>query len=141
MTTDTIQELATHVPESQVTQLYLQAAVWTHEPFHNKFGPPPVVARSLWAGLMTWQRWRRYIQSTPGLTLTNNFISRSHYMTEELLVHAGINHLLALFYAFPHLPVSEYNLRKNWKLRIRGNSWNILWRVCIIAYYVPQPQL
>ena len=43
--------------------------------------------------------------------MTDNFISRSHYMTEELLVHAGINHLLALFYAFPHLPVSEYSLR------------------------------
>ena len=106
LTAVTIQELATHVPESRGTQLYLQAAVWTHEPFrNNKFGPPPVVARSLWAGLMTWQRWRRYIQSTP---LTDNFISPSHYMTEELL---SINHLLALFYAFPHLPVSEYSLR------------------------------
>ena len=112
LTRATIEDLATHVPESRGTQLYLQAAVWTHEPFrNNKFGPPPVVARSLWAGLMTWRRWRRYIQSTPGLTLTNNFISRSHYMTEELLVHAGINHLLSLFYAFPHLPVSEYSLR------------------------------
>lgn len=29
-------------------------------------------------------------------------------MTEELLVHA---HQLALFQAFPHLPVSDYNLR------------------------------
>ena len=112
LTTTTIQELATHVPESKGTQLYLQAAVWTHEPFrNNNFGPPPKVARSLWAGLMTWRRWRRYIQLTSGLTLADHFISRSHYMTEELLVHAGINHNLALFYAFPHLPLSEYSLR------------------------------
>ena len=32
-------------------------------------------------------------------------------MTEELLVHAGINHQLALFYAFPHLPASNYDMR------------------------------
>ena len=111
LTMATIEELSTHVPESKGTQLYLQAAVWTHEPFRNNmFGPPPVVAHSLWAGLMTWRRWRRYIHC-PGLTLSNNFLSRSHYMTEELLVHAGINHLLALFVTFPHLQVSDYSLR------------------------------
>ena len=65
----------------------------------------------IWAGLMTWRRWRRYIQLTSGLTLADHFISRSHYMTEELLVHAGINHNLTLFHAFPHLPLSEYSLR------------------------------
>ena len=98
LTKQTIKDLAIHVSESKGTQLYLQAAIWTHEPYRNsKFGPPPAVTRSLWAGLMTWRRWRRYIQLCPGLTLSNNFISRSHYLTEELLVHAGINHLLTLF--------------------------------------------
>ena len=112
LTNKVIEELAEYVLESKGTQLYLKAAVWTHEPFRNdKFGPPPKVVRSLWAGLMTWRRWYRYVQITPALTLTYNFISRSHYMTEELLVHAGINHQLALFYAFPHLSVSDYNLR------------------------------
>lgn len=27
-------------------------------------------------------------------------------MTEELLVHAGINHQLALYFAFSHLPIT-----------------------------------
>ena len=111
LTDKVIDELVQYVPESKGTQLYLQAAVWTHEPFCNdKFGPPPKVVRSLWAGLMTWRRWYRYVQVTPALTLTYNFISRSHYMTEELLVHAGINHQLTLFYAFPHLSPYEYNM-------------------------------
>ena len=71
-----IDELVQYVPESKGTQLYLQAAVWTHEPFRNdKFGPPPKVVRSLWAGLMTWRRWYCYVQVTPALTLTYNFIS------------------------------------------------------------------
>lgn len=35
----------------------------------------------------------------------------AHYMTEELLVHAGINHLLTLYLLFPHLPVKNYSLR------------------------------
>ena len=114
LTDKVIHELAQYVPEAKGTRLYLRAAVWTHEPYRNdKFGPPTKVVRSLWAGLMTWRRWYRYIQITPQLTLTANFISRAHghYMTEELLVHAGINHQLALFYAFPHLPASNYNMR------------------------------
>ena len=70
------------------------------------------VVRSLWAGLMTWRRWRCYIKITEGLTLTDNFISYAHYLTVELLVHAGINHQLALFHAFPHLDVStDYGMR------------------------------
>ena len=112
LTTTTIQQLAEFVPESKGIQLYLKAAVWTHEPYRNdKFGPPTKVCRSLWAGLMTWRRWYRYIQITPELTLTYNFISRSHYMTEELLVHAGINHQLALYFAFNQLPIKDYSLR------------------------------
>lgn len=107
-----IQKLAEHVPESTGTQLFLQAAVWTHEPFrNNKFGSPPQVVRSLWAGLVTWRRWRSYIKITDGLTLQNNFLSSAHYMTEELLVHAGINHQLALHYAFPNLDPKDYCLR------------------------------
>lgn len=99
LTNRVIEELAQYVPESRGTQLYLKAAVWTHEPFRNdKFGSPPKIVKSLWAGLMTWRRWYRYVQTTLELTLTYNFISRSHYMTEELLVHAGINHQLALMH-------------------------------------------
>ena len=56
-----------------------------------------MVAFSLWKGLVIWRCWRRYIQLTDGLTLGDNFISRSHYITEELLVHAGLNHQLDLF--------------------------------------------
>lgn len=55
--------------------------------------------------------WKQYIQLVPELTLTNNFISYAHYMTEELLVHAGINHLLCLYLLFPHLNTEEYSLR------------------------------
>ena len=53
-----VNELATYVPGSRATQLYIQAAVWTHTPFRiDGFGSPTDVARSLWAGLMTWRRW------------------------------------------------------------------------------------
>ena len=99
------------VPESKGTQLYLRAAVWTHEPYRNeRFGPPPKVVRSLWAGLMTWRRWRRYIQITPNLSLTDLFISRSHYITEDLLAQAGICHQLTLYHSFPQLPISKYSM-------------------------------
>ncbi len=54
---------------------------------------------------------RRYVEITPSLTLKKNFISRGHYMTEELLVHAGINHQLCLYLSFPDLPLSGYSLR------------------------------
>ena len=60
---------------------------------------------------MTWRRWRRYIQITSSLKLTDNFISRSHYVTEELLAHAGILHQLALFFCFPDLDFNQYSLR------------------------------
>ena len=78
---------------------------------NRSFGSPPQVVKSLWAGLMTWRRWRRFIQISEDLSLTDNFISRAHYMTEELLVHAGIIHQLALFLCFPHLDTKEYSLR------------------------------
>ena len=46
-----VDELAANIPDSEGTQLFLQAAVWTHAPFRNdNFGPPPDVIRSLWAG-------------------------------------------------------------------------------------------
>ena len=38
-------------------------------------------------------------------------MSRQHYLTEEVLVHAGINHLLCLFLCFPQCDLSEYHLR------------------------------
>ena len=60
---------------------------------------------------MIWRRWQRYIELSDGLTLSNNFISCSHYMTEELLVHAGLNHQLTLYLCFPYLPITEYSLR------------------------------
>lgn len=77
----------------------------------SNFGSPPMVVRSLWAGLMTWRSWRTYVKITSGLTLTDNFISYGHYMTEEFLVHSGINHQLALYYAFPHLDEKDYSMR------------------------------
>jgi len=46
-----------------------------------------------------------------GLSLSENFISRPHYLTEELLVHVGINHLLCLYLCFPSCDLSEYSLR------------------------------
>ena len=48
---------------------------------------------------------------TPSLSLTTNFISRPHYLTEEVLVHAGINHLLCMYICFPSCDLSEYDLR------------------------------
>ena len=60
---------------------------------------------------MTWRRWRQYVLLTPSLSLTTNFISRPHYLTEEVLVHAGINHLLCMYICFPSCDLSEYNLR------------------------------
>ena len=42
----TIEQLSVYVPESEATQLYLQAALWTHEPFRNRsFGSPPQVVK------------------------------------------------------------------------------------------------
>ena len=62
LTSSVIDELKLHVPASNATQLYLQAAVWTHSPYRNdKFGTPPDIVRSLWAGIMTWRRWRQYV--------------------------------------------------------------------------------
>lgn len=60
---------------------------------------------------MIWRRWRRCIQLTNGVSLKNHFISWSHYLTEELLAHAGINHQLAIYWSFPHLSIKEYSMR------------------------------
>ena len=112
LTNTVITELQAHVPASNATQLYIQAAVWTHCPYRDeKYGSPPSITRSLWAGLMTWRRWRQYINISPSLSLEINFISRQHYLTEEVLVHAVITHFLCLYLCFPDIDLSEYNLR------------------------------
>ena len=109
---DSINELVKHVPTTHGTILYLQASLWIHEPYRNQsFGPPTSVAQSLWAGITTWRRWRRYVELSKGITLTNNWISRSHYLTLELMAHAGILHQLALFLSFPNLDLDSYSLR------------------------------
>lgn len=38
-------------------------------------------------------------------------ISWPHYLTEEVLVHAGINHLLCIYLCFPNCDVSDFSLR------------------------------
>ena len=83
-----------------------------HEPFTNdNFGSPTAVAQSLWAGIMTWRCWRKYIELNSATTLIDNFISRSHYLTLELMAHTGILHQLALHLSFPNLSIKEYSMR------------------------------
>lgn len=61
LTRKVVADLKVHVPSSEATQLYLLAATFTHEPNRNsKFGSPPQVVRSLWAGLMIWRRWSNF---------------------------------------------------------------------------------
>ena len=82
----TVDALKEHIPEAKATRLYLQASLWIHEPFRNEnFGSPIAVAQSLWAGVMTWRRWRRYVELASGIGLQNNFMSRSHYLTLDML--------------------------------------------------------
>ena len=96
-----IKEVKTFVPSAKATQLYLQATLWIIEPFrNNKFGSPPKVVQSLWSGVMTWRRWRKYLEITNGLTLIEHWISRIHNLTLELMGHAGILHQLSLFLSF-----------------------------------------
>ena len=45
------------------------------------------------------------------LSLAKHFISRAHYLTEELLVHAGINHLLCMYMCFFGSSLADYSLR------------------------------
>ena len=83
LTNAVIKELQANIPASNATQLYIQAAVWTHSPYRNeRFGSPPQMVRSLWAGLMTWRRWRQYVNISPSLSWEIHFISRQHYLTE-----------------------------------------------------------
>ena len=112
LSSNTVEDLKTYVPSSNATQLYLQASLWVHEPFRNdNFGSPTAVAQGLWAGIMTWRCWRRYIELNPAATVTDNFISRSHYLTLELMAHAGILHQSALYMCFPNLSLKEYSMR------------------------------
>ena len=91
--------LSAYVPGSEGTQFYLLTAIATHEPYHNdRFGPPPLVVRRSY-DMATVAKICRDVWSI----IVQNFISRSHYITEELLVHAGINHQLSLYYCFPDL--------------------------------------
>ena len=108
----TIEDLTKFLPSAKATKLYLQASLWIHEPFRNeKFGSPKAGTRSLWAGIMTIRRWRSYIVLTDDVTLRDNWISRGHYMTLELMAHAGIIHQLALYLSFPELNTEDYFLR------------------------------
>uniref|UniRef100_A0A1X7U6J9 Uncharacterized protein n=1 Tax=Amphimedon queenslandica TaxID=400682 RepID=A0A1X7U6J9_AMPQE len=107
-----IDELAKHVAGSEATQLYLQASVWILAPYRNsKYGQPEQVVQSIWAGLSTFRRWRQFIIASPALKLKNHFISRPHYVTLELLVHAAILHFLGLFLCFPEMDFHRYALR------------------------------
>ena len=109
---DTIDDLTQHLPSAHGTILYLQASLWIHEPYHNEaFGPSTSVIQSLWAGITSLMRWRRYIELTDGVSLSNNWISPSHYLTLELMAHTGILHQLALFLSFPEMDIDQYRLR------------------------------
>ena len=85
--------------------MYLQGI---HAPYReSNFGTPLKITRSLWAGLMTFRKWRQSIILSPSLKLSTYFISRSHYITIELLVHAVINHFLSLYLSFPNLSFNQ----------------------------------
>ena len=116
-----IEEVKEFTPSAKAMQLYLQATFWIIEPFrNNKFGSPPKVVQSLWAGIMTWRRWRKYVEITDSLSLTANWISRIHYLTLELMGHAGILHQLALFLSFPDLQAEDYSLRRTGNRQIEA---------------------
>jgi len=52
-----------------------------------------------------------WIYITESLTLADNFISRIHFLTLELMAHTGIHHQLPLFIlSFPDLDIKDYNL-------------------------------
>ena len=71
ITRNVIAELEKFVPFSEATQLYLYTSLCIHEPYRNKrFGPPPAVVESLWTGVTIWRYWRRYIQLSSTLTLS-----------------------------------------------------------------------
>lgn len=81
----TVEGLKQHMPEAKAIRLYLQASLWIHEPYLNEnFGSPVAVAQSLWAGVMTWRRWRKYVDLARGISLQHNFLSRSHYLTPRI---------------------------------------------------------
>lgn len=51
----------------------------------------------------------QYILLSPKFKLTDHYVSRLHYVTIELMVHAAINHFLCLFLCFPNTPYSLRN--------------------------------
>jgi len=60
------------------------------------------------------------LEITDGLSLTTNWISRIHYLTLELMGHAGILHQLALFLSFTDLKIEEYSLRRTGNRQIES---------------------
>ena len=63
---------------------------------------------------------------SPSLYLKTNFIPQQYYLTEEVLVHAGINHLLCLYLCFPDTSLPQTiisDTRNRGILAIYGMFW------------------
>ena len=95
------------------------------------------MARSLWAGLQTFHRWRQYIILSPNLKLQEHFISRAHYVTIELRVHAAILHFLALFLCFPEKSFQEYSLRNTGNRNIEALHGTFRGGTCSLPITTP----
>ena len=62
----------------------------------------------------------------PSLSLNKHFICGPHYLTEELLVHAGINHLLCMYKCFPGSSLAAYSLRHTGNRGIEAMACSVM---------------
>ena len=60
--------------------------------------------------MMTWWQLRQYVVLETSTSLSNNYISRPHHLTEELLAHAGTIQLLCIYLCFSNTSLDEYSL-------------------------------
>jgi len=74
------------------------------EPYHNEnFSSPVAVTQSLWAGVMTWCQWRKYVELASGMIIS--------LVGVTILCYAGILHQFVLYLAFSDLDFNEYSPR------------------------------
>ena len=83
--------------------------MWTHAPYINdKFGPPPSIVKNLVGRYHDMASMKTVHNSDPNPLSHTKFHKQT---SEEVLVHARINHLLRMYLCFPNCHVSEFSLR------------------------------
>ena len=96
MTSDSVMELLTYVPDAKGTMVYLRIMKLITDSFLNKNLECLVRIENAWYSVFMLRYWRQWIVLNPGYNLSDHFITSNAYTCVELNAHSLLTLVISM---------------------------------------------